>query len=250
MKILLVNDDGINSVGLRQLAKVLSDNGHIVHVVAPDSQRSGYSHFMTFRKPIYCITKKVDGAASAYSITGTPTDCVKFALVQLDINPDLVISGPNEGANYGTDVIYSGTVSASQEACILGRKTVALSCKSNDKNEYNYDGLIEFALRNLDNFVNYDKPYTFLSVNAPSLNYDQIKGVKLVRLGIHSFNDRYDLIENDDGQGYSLDGEPKPLEVKSDCDITAVHDGYIAITPIKTDRTDYDELDKLKEIFK
>jgi len=249
LKILLVNDDGIHSKGLRHLAKILSENKHSVYIVAPDSQRSGYSHYMTFRKPIYCFEEQVEGAISAYSITGTPTDCVKFALVQLNINPDLVISGPNEGANYGTDVIYSGTVSASQEACILGQKTVALSCKSNDKDEYIYDGLIKFAIKNLENFANYNKPYTFLSVNAPSLPYDKIKGVKSVRLGIHSFDDRYDMVENDNRQGFTLNGDPIPVD-DNDCDITAVHDGFISITPIKTDRTDYDEIDKLKETFK
>lgn len=249
MKILLANDDGIHAKGLRMMAKALSKD-NTVYVVAPDSQRSGYSHFTSFRKPIYCAEEQVEGAATAYSISGTPSDCIKFALIHLHIKPDIVISGPNEGANYGTDIIYSGTVSAAQEACLMGMRSLAVSCRRH-KGEFLYDSCIEFTLKHLEKFAAFMHPYTFLNINVPSLPMNEIKGVAAARMGIYTFNDRYDEAEEDGKKTYTLDGEPNNVaDEYFDSDVHAARSGYIAITPIKTDRTNYDLMEKVAELFK
>lgn len=249
MNILLVNDDGISSHGLKMMAKALSAK-NTIFVVAPDSQRSGYSHFTSFRSPIYFNDEKIDGAEAAYSISGTPADCVKFALVHLHIKPDLVVSGPNEGANYGTDIIYSGTVSAAQEACLMGLRSVAVSCRRH-KDKFLFENCTDFVLKNLDKIASFDCPYTFLNVNIPSLPPREIKGLRVARMGIYTFNDRYLESEQEGRKGFTLDGEPNRVtEEFFDSDVASVREGFITVTPIRTDRTNYDLMPRVEELFK
>ena len=128
MKILLTNDDGYLAEGIVLLCSSLSVLGHEVYVVAPDGQRSGFSHSATIYKDI--VFNKIDnytGAKLAYSCSGSPADCVKFAESSLNIKFDLLISGPNNGENYGNAILYSGTVAAAEEGVLCGIKSIAVS---------------------------------------------------------------------------------------------------------------------------
>ena len=127
MKILLVNDDGIDAVGLKTLAETLSGE-HELYIVAPEAERSAFSHSVTIFRDIRYI-KTAHETIESYSISGTPADCVKFTIIHLfkDAKPDLVLSGINSGPNLGSDIMYSGTVAAASEAVFLGIPAVAVS---------------------------------------------------------------------------------------------------------------------------
>lgn len=127
MDILVTNDDGIRSKGLVELVKALSIVGN-VYVVAPDRERSGTGHAVTMHRPLRVTEETMPGAVTSFQVDGTPADCVKLGLeALLDHRPDLVVSGVNAGPNLGTDVLYSGTVSAAVEALIMGIPALAVS---------------------------------------------------------------------------------------------------------------------------
>ncbi|MEG1804201.1 MAG: 5'/3'-nucleotidase SurE [Clostridia bacterium] len=252
MKILLTNDDGIQSVGLLLLAKTLSQK-HEVYVCAPDGERSAYSHYINFHRPIYFKQVEVEGATNSYAISGTPADCVMFAARHLKITPDVVISGPNRGANLATDIIYSGTVGASQEAVILGLKSIALSSCSYKDNHF--DTCCQFIYNNLETLLKFEFKENLLNINVPNLCEEEIRGVIVARQGHRPYSDYYAEIEIDGKIGYSLEGTPHEivdcpdLDSTEFTDVNAVHLGYISITPLHLDRTDYSAISQAKELL-
>jgi 5'-nucleotidase len=241
MRLLVCNDDGIQSEGIIVLAKCLSRE-HNVLVVAPDGNRSAFAHSLSISKDIEMNEVFIDAAFKSYSISGTPADCVKFAHhVFSDFKIDLVCSGINKGHNLGTDVIYSGTVSAGLEANSLGLPAIAFSSTAFVDNNFDLCGVI--ALKIIDKLKdNLSCGYTY-NVNIPNVLQAEIKGVKFTKLGIQIYTDEY--ISRGENL-YRLIGEPIVHDKNDcDCDVEWNRKNYVTITPILFDKTDYFTLNNL-----
>lgn len=241
MNILVCNDDGINSEGIIVLAKCLSRE-HNVLVVAPDGNRSAFSHSLTISSDITLREVYIDKSFRSYAISGTPADCVKFAHhVFSDFKVDLVCAGINVGHNLGTDVIYSGTVSAGLEANCLGIPAIAFSSTAKKDNLFTVAG--EIALKIVDKLKNNLSNNFTYNVNIPNVAEEDIKGCKLTKLGIQVYTDKYECVS--DGV-YRLTGEPILHDRNDeDCDVEWNLKNYVTITPILFDKTDYLTIDKL-----
>lgn len=244
MNILLCNDDGIDSEGIIALALMLLNKGHRVTVVAPAENRSGYAHSMTFYRDVVVGKKLIADKIPAYSLTGTPADCSKFGLAQIDKNFDLVCAGINHGSNLGTEVLYSGTVAACLEANCSGKKAIAFSCP-----DYKNCDFEEVASVCADVIEKYycilDKSFT-LNVNIPALKKgEKHRGYKMTPLGIRLYSDSYDYSSDDT---FMLTGYPIKVENPEDCDVNWIEKGYVTLTPVLCDRTNYSLIEKLKNI--
>ena len=238
MNILIINDDGIEGKGLYKLAEALC-NDHKVTVVAPHTQKSGYSHSLSFHKTITYAPYNLGLPVRAFSLTGTPCDCVKFAIDVLmkDDYPDIILCGINDDYNLGTDVVYSATVNAALEGAILGYPSVAISIGREKADDFTYPAA--FIAKNIHALL--DLPYNgFIcySLNFPSNKKEEIKGIRMARLGIRKFTDRYELQENSDGSGYLLLGEPMALDNRPSSDVELIKKGFITVTPVKIQDVD------------
>jgi 5'-nucleotidase len=245
MRILIVNDDGYTSPGIIKLAAALHA-GHQVTVVAPKICYSGYSHAMTFHKPIY--VKKVDDFDfPCLSVIGTPADCVKFGLEVFGGNlPDLIISGINNTPNIGTDVVYSGTVNAAVEGALNGIRSVALS--GDVKTEEDFDYIVDFFIKHFDFYMRLVKPDSPISININGAERGN-KGHKICPLGVRKFSDLYiSGGEDERGQQHTLVGEPLELGNNPDCDVEWFAKGYATVTPIEYEMSDFARIAELKKI--
>lgn len=249
LNILVSNDDGINSLGIHELAKALKKIGNVI-VVSPESERSASGHSITMHKPLR--SNKVDFydiGIEAWSINGTPSDCVKFALeVLVKDEIDLVVSGINRGPNMGTDVLYSGTVSAAIEGAIYGKPSIAFSLSCNEECNFELSAKISADLCKKLYKFGIEKD-TVMNVNIPDVPCKDIKGVRMTRLGVRKYKNCF--VERKDPRGksyYWLAGELDEAEDDEDTDIKAIKENYISITPIKIDLTSYASLNKMKEI--
>ncbi|MDD3831968.1 MAG: 5'/3'-nucleotidase SurE [Clostridia bacterium] len=248
MNILLTNDDGIDAVGFLQLVRTLAPI-HNIYICAPDRERSGYSHYLRFRKPIYAECRQIEGVELAYAIDGAPADCVMFAIRYLKLRPDVIISGPNRGPNLACDIIYSGTVGAAQEGAILGFKSIALSCCAST--DVDYSGCCDYILNNLTRLLAYDYKNGPLNINVPSTALCNIKGVKVTTQGNRPYNDYYSVKELDGRTAYCLEGDMSTVtDLDNEWDINAVNSNYISITPLTLDRTSYIDLVQVEDILK
>lgn len=237
MKILIVNDDGIQGAGLRKLAEALCEE-HRVTVVAPHTQKSGFSHSLSFHKTITYAPYNLGLPVDSYSLTGTPCDCVKFAIdVLMKENlPDLILCGINDDYNLGTDVVYSATVNAALEGALLGFPSFAISIGREHAKDFTYPA--EFVKKNLSAFLKLKRQDTMCySINFPSERKEEICGVRFALLGLRKFSDRYELQQNTDGSGYLLLGEPIPLDNSPSSDVELIKKGYITITPVSIQDT-------------
>jgi len=245
-RILLTNDDGISAPGLKALAEELEKEFE-VEVVAPDRERSASSHSITFHKPVWVYEIKPRWKA----VTGTSVDCVNLAVNKLlNPKPDLVIAGINRGANLGCDIFYSGTVAGAREAGILGLPAFAISVETGKNSEPDYSYPARFA-RRFAKFVLENKfPHRLIfNVNFPALASEEIKGFKFTSQGIRVYHPK--IWEREDPRGnkyYWLNGEVKGGRDIKGSDILAVEQGYISITPLGLDFTDYQVLSHLREI--
>ncbi|HOK92355.1 MAG TPA: 5'/3'-nucleotidase SurE [Spirochaetota bacterium] len=240
MKILLTNDDGIKAEGLLILKDVLSKD-HDVYVIAPDRERSACSNIFTMRDKL--TVQKLD--SRTFSVNGFPADCVSLAL-HYDIIPevDLVISGINHGPNLGDDIHFSGTVAGARTAFIFGKPGIALSIDSFHRASPNMKEAAIF----INNFLKLQSisELTFLNINYPDINKSEIKGVKYTFLSKRRYIDSYTKhSENEKEMIVSLNGtiETKTIENSDD---DAIKKGYISITPMTIDATDYKMLEKLE----
>lgn len=239
MRILISNDDGVTAPGIRALATALAKE-HEVHVVAPDRERSATGHALTLHRPLKAEPYEgIPGVASAWAVSGTPSDCVKLALGALmKAPPDLVCSGINRGPNLGTDVLYSGTVSAALEAVINGVPAIAYSLASFD--DQHYDRAAAFALSLVAQLAGQALPPKFLlNVNCPALGIPY-EGVKTTTLGIRRYTDTFEARQDPRGRVfYWLSGEPIEEGEAESTDVCAVRDNYVSLTPIQYDLTHY-----------
>ncbi|HHV15710.1 MAG TPA: 5'/3'-nucleotidase SurE [Gelria sp.] len=249
MRILLTNDDGIHARGIHTLVRELSSIAEL-YVVAPDRERSGTGHSITVFDPIRVIETNIADTDGAWIVGGTPVDCVKLGLSRLVNNVDYVVSGINHGPNLGTDVLYSGTVSAAAEGVIMGVPSIAVSLDSYDENmEFDYAAkftrnVLRVAMkRGIE-----DK--TLININIPPLDEKEIKGLRITKLGVRNYDNLFE--ERQDPRGntyYWLGGGVIKEEQEVDSDVVATQDGYISVTPIHLDLTDYQLIQEYRKSF-
>ncbi len=250
MKILISNDDGIQANGLYALAKRLTDLGE-VYVVAPDREQSAIGHAITMHQPLRC--KKInfhDLDVDAWWVSGTPADCIKLGIESLlPVRPDLVISGINNGENLGTDVIYSGTVSAAIEGAIFGIPSIAVSYARYGSTDFSVAAqAAEQILRSL--LKDMQRDITLLNINIPPLDtLADIRGVRFTKLGVKRYRNNFEERKDPRGNSYFwLAGELIDGKLDPDCDIAAIKEGYLSVTPIHFDLTDYKRIEKIKQL--
>ena len=204
MKLLISNDDGIFAQGIRSLANGLAENGHDVTVVCPDRERSATGHGLTLHQPIRAevVESVFHPAVKAWACSGTPSDCVKLALwALLDSHPDFVLSGINHGSNLGTDVLYSGTVSAAMEGVIEGIPSIAFSLASFSSLEF--QSAVTFAKTLLTQLATQPLPsLMLLNVNVPALKWEDISGAIITRQGVRRYVDVFEKRIDPRGKTY------------------------------------------------
>ncbi|WP_028384412.1 5'/3'-nucleotidase SurE [Legionella moravica] len=245
MRILVSNDDGVSATGIRVLATELAKIAEI-DVVAPDRNRSGASNSLTLRDPLRI--KKLDNGY--HSVEGTPTDCVHLALTGfLDHQVDIVVSGINEGANLGDDILYSGTVAAAMEGRYLGLPAIAISMVGDTNLHYQTAAVIARQLV-MKLSVNSLPSQTILNVNVPNLPLDQIKGLQVTRLGTR--HGAEPTVKEYDPRGRPIYWVGPPgLEADAGpgTDFHAINSGFVSITPLHLDMTNYKLFDQLSQVL-
>ena len=242
MDILLTNDDGINAEGIVALYGALSSIANVT-VVAPDSEKSAVGHAITLSDP---LRVKLVGK-NQFAVSGTPADCVKLGIrTIMKKKPDLVISGINLGPNTGYSVLYSGTVSGATEGAILGIPSFAISLGTFEKPDYSVAATYAKKLAKLI-LKNGLPKNTLLNVNVPPVKAKKIKGVKITRQSKAAIIERFEKrIDPRQHIYYWLTGEVIKLEGEDESDIKALRSGYISITPIHCDMTDYGLMEDIK----
>ena len=244
MRVLVSNDDGVDAPGIRALAAGLRQAGHEVTVVGPDRDRSGASNSLTLDQPIRAKPLG-DGV---WSVAGTPTDCVHLALTGLlETEPHIVVSGINNCANLGDDVIYSGTVAAAMEGRFLGLPAIAMSLATNEGSARNFEtaarAAVEITARLLVDPLPAD---TILNVNVPDLPWSEVRGFEVTRLGNRHRSEA--CIAQRDPRGrpiYWIGPAGAEQDAGPGTDFHAVRQGFISITPIHCDLTRYQALEKV-----
>lgn len=247
MNILITNDDGYNALGIRALAMRLAKD-HSVVVVAPDGERSGYSHFIHFWGGISYRKVEMAYGVPTYAVDGSPADCVLFSVKHLfkDTKFDVVLSGINAGMNIGSDIIYSGTCGAAKEGTFHRIPSIAVSRRDHDCADYEYSA--DFIAENLDKLISYITDNVTLNVNFPYPKREQILGVKVAPISYRPYEERYVCEKGEDGKAlFFVDGHSKrdyPREVNGDWELC--EKGYITITPMKLFATDEEVLSAMK----
>jgi 5'-nucleotidase len=245
LHILVTNDDGVDAPGLLALQKALQDVGEVT-VFAPDHNWSAAGHTKTMHKPLRVNQTVLLDGTSAYTSTGAPSDCVALVTLGiLDHQPDLVVSGINQGANVGHDITYSGTIAAAMEAVISGIPALAVSLDSYQSHDFAYAA--RFAARLVELVLEHGLPFnTFLNLNVPAVPQKEIAGIKITRLGQSVYRDT--LVERQDPRGrnyYWIGGEPPTGVLEEGTDIWALANKYVSITPLHLDMTEYQMMEEL-----
>lgn len=243
MKILISNDDGINARGIELLEEACREVGDVT-VVAPDREQSASSHALTMRRPLR-TEKRGDGR---FQVDGTPTDCVLLALeIVVDSKPDFVFSGVNHGPNMGEDVLYSGTVAAAMEGLSLGIPGVAMSYAGRDLRILETQrGWIRQVAGELAQVKSFPEE-TLLNVNFPPIPGDQIRGVRVTSLGRRVYsNSVRRMLDPWDRETYWIGGGTSKWTGGKDSDFRAIEEGFISITPVHVDLTNYGLLEEVK----
>jgi len=247
VNILVTNDDGINAKGIKALVGALSGLGKI-YVVAPDSQKSACGHGITIHGPVMVEEVAYEGAEKAWAVSGTPADCVKLGVSMLIPGTiDVLFSGINQGGNMGTDILYSGTVSGAIEGILLGIPSVAVSFDTNTGVDFGPSKIISRTVCKRMMTKELERE-TLLNVNVPYIPEDQIKGVQITKLGIREYTESFQ--ERKDPRGglyYWYSGSPTNVFSEEDTDVMAIEKGYISITPIHFDLTNYRIINDIKD---
>lgn len=247
MRILVTNDDGVWAPGLRALVVQLAP-AHEVVVVAPDRERSGVGHGITVHHPLRVMRVDLGEGVEGFAVSGTPADCVKIAFdALLDRPPEMVISGVNAGVNVGTDYLYSGTVAAAIEGCLYGVPAMAVSLDGRDAEGFAFAAHAAEAIARRMKELRLP-PDTLLNVNVPGGGAGAVKGVRATRLGRRRYRNVFDRRSDPRGREYYwLAGDPVDLEMDDvTTDAAALRAGYISITPIRVEGTDFDSVEMLK----
>jgi 5'-nucleotidase len=262
MKLLVGNDDGIFAPGIRALANTLAADGHQVIVVCPDRERSATGHGLTIHKPLRAeqVDSVFEPAVEAWACSGTPADCIKLGLEALiDGLPDLVLAGINQGSNLGTDVLYSGTVSAAMEGLIAGVPSLAISLASFTHRDF--QTAAHYAAQLVQQLTTF--PLTdpmLLNVNVPALPSSEIAGVTTTRQGLRRYHNLFERRTDPRGKGYYwLAGEvledvdapvTHPRDAALLTDVQAIAQGLISVTPLQYNLTHYGRIEQVQSWLK
>lgn len=250
MRILITNDDGIHARGIQALAKELGKK-HEVIIVAPREQKSASSHSISIHEPIGVREEKLEALdCKAYSVVGTPADCTQLGVSLLAQNIDLVLSGINRGLNCGTDILYSGTVSAAIEGAIYNIPSIAVSMEVDwEREDEAYEKAARWASKIIEyGYHNEMRKNVVLNLNIPHLEEDKIKGLKVCRLGKSTYQTEYILLEEKDDKIYTIKGTRNKIK-EEDSDLYYLSQGYVTLTPLHFDFTDFKLLDEVEKHF-
>ncbi|HUW14107.1 MAG TPA: 5'/3'-nucleotidase SurE [Anaerolineae bacterium] len=246
-QILVSNDDGVQAPGLLALKQALESLGEVT-VIAPERGWSAAGHTKTMHKPLRIWQVELADGSAAYTSSGTPSDCVALAVMEaIPVQPDLVVSGINSGANMGHDITYSGTVAAAMEGVIAELPAMAVSLDTSDEAaDYGYAAHVAALLarqlleRGLPRQV-------LLNVNVPDLPPEEIKGIRITRLGQRVYRDVLVVRSDPRGRPYYWVGGDRPLGVAEDgTDVGALAEGYVSVTPLFMDMTAHHLLDEMR----
>jgi len=246
MEILITNDDGIYAEGISALAASLKKAGNVT-VVAPDTQRSAVGHAITISDPLRVTEARRNGEFFGYASSGTPADCVKLGIKAImKKRPDLVVSGINLGGNQAYNVLYSGTVSGATEGALLGIPSIAVSLDTFVKPDYR--AAAQFALKLALQCKTRPLPAgTLLNVNVPNLPAKKLKGVRVTNQSRTCFNDWFEKRRDPHGVDYYwMTGDYKPKDPDQASDLNALRAGYVSVTPIQFDLTNYKFISELE----
>ncbi len=249
--ILITNDDGITSTGIRALVEAMRELGKVV-VVAPDSPQSGMGHAITLDEPLRIESLKIFEDVDSYQCSGTPVDCVKLAVNKiLKRKPDLCVSGINHGSNSSINILYSGTMSAAMEASIEGIKAVGFS---NLNFSYNADfsGPKKYAKQIATSVLKNGLPTnTLLNVNFPDLHMNKIKGIRVCRQAIAKYEEDYNERIDPRGRKYFwLTGKFVNSDPGNDTDEWALKNGYVSVVPVQFDLTAHHAISRINTFWK
>jgi 5'-nucleotidase len=246
--ILLTNDDGIFAPGLQALHEELRLLGEVA-VVAPDSEQSAVGHSITLINPLRVKKVTLKGGGQGWAVSGTPADCVKIALAELlPEAPELVVSGINLGPNVGINVLYSGTVSAATEASILGIRGLALSLNSYSPNA-DFAAAARLARETLARLRDWAGWHNgvCLNVNLPALPPDRVKGLKFTRQDVGPLVEHFERrVDPREHVYYWLAEINERRDPDPETDYGALAAGFVSVTPLRHDLTDYRCLEALK----
>jgi 5'-nucleotidase len=245
MNILLTNDDGIFAPGLAAIYRELVGIGNVT-VVAPSDSQSGASHSITFSQPLVCNKVDINGQFTGFSVEGSPADCVKLAVMQLHDGPiDLLVAGINNGANAGINVYYSGTVAAAMEGAFLKIPAVAMSLYRQE--HMDYEQAAKHCIEVLKKLMPVKKG-NVININIPELSKGRPKGVRVVPQSSKGFDEYYLRQTNEQGQTvFQLAGGAHLFD-ENPTDTTSLAEGFITVTALIPDMTDYSKTNELQEI--
>jgi 5'/3'-nucleotidase len=249
MKVRLTNDDGIQAIGLNAMRRALLEVPDIeLAVIAPDSNRSATARSITTRKPLWVEEIEFGDGTTGYATDGTPVDCVRFAALGLvESEPELIVSGINQGSNLGDDITYSGTVAAALEGVVLGIPAIAVSQQADrgrvdfrahrNWESGDFEQAAAFVARMVEELEHVPMPEgTLLNINCPA---GGAEGARACKLGKRIYRDRLELAEEEGGRRrYQIYGEEPGYHREEGTDFAAIADGVIAVTPLHFDLTD------------
>lgn len=244
--ILITNDDGIFSEGILALIEAVQPYGELL-VIAPDKPQSGMGHAITVNNILRMHVSTLFDGIRAYSCTGTPVDCVKMAMNELNgVKPDLVVSGINHGENTSTNVLYSGTMSAAVEGAIEGIPSIGFSLADFSATA-DFEGAKQVVAKMVETVLKHEMPKDIcLNVNIPKLPASEIKGIKICRSARAFWKDNLDKRHDQHGNPYFwLAGEFENQDKGEDTDLWAMEHGYASVVPIHFDMTAYHAMAEL-----
>ena len=259
-EILVVNDDGFRARGIQVLAQMLRRWGNVT-VVAPYEPQSGKSASLTLDKPLMIENPVKEpagegfGRLRVYTLTGTPADCAKLGINLYLYEgglPDLLVSGINHGSNASAAAIYSGTLGATTEGALYGIPSVGLSIDTHDDNP-DFEGVLYYGSQILERVLRDGlRQGVYLNVNFPAISKDQIRGIRMGRQGKGRWVKEFDHRVTTRGKHYFwMVGEFEDQEAvgATDADHHIVGHGYVSIVPHRVDTTDYEELERLRDLW-
>jgi 5'-nucleotidase len=246
LRILVSNDDGIDSLGIYSLTIALKEIADVT-VIAPIKEQSAVGHGITMQMPLRILKYNKNNEFFGYAVDGTPADCVKIGIRNIMKEPpDLVISGINHGSNTAINIIYSGTVSAAREAAIMDVPAIAISVTNHMARNFDFAGKVakHLALK----LVKKDIPRgTLLNVNVPDLPESDISGIRLTKQGKSKWDDIYEQRLDPYGREYYwLTGSLLEVDTDLETDQASVRKNYVSVTPIHFDLTDYETFNRMK----
>jgi 5'-nucleotidase len=255
LTVLLTNDDGFHADGIKILHSELIKRFNVI-VAAPEQEKSGVGHAFTFNNPLHCVQNKENESYQGYIVSGTPADCVKFAIGHLlPEKPDIVVSGINNGENSGLSAFYSGTVAAAREGAFWNIPSFAFSvCAEAFAYAKEYASIVPSIIENVLKSGNITAtPRVYYNVNFPGCSLANVKSTKITWQSLSFFDDRYRRIESKShksGEGFVVFGEKKDIENSDAFDSKALTENIITITPLTFDSTAHQAIPHLLKLEK